>query len=119
VSGAHPERTEFTGHEDQRGVCRDCAHLAVALCRCVNIPARYCTGYLGDIQVPPVPGPMDFCAWFEVYLDGGWRTCDARHNALRVGHRLQCWGRDAAGVAITTMFGWATLTRFEVVAEEA
>lgn len=116
---AHPERTAFTGHEDRQGVCRDYAHLAVALCRCMNIPARYCTGYLGDIQVPLAPPPMDFSAWFEVYLDGGWRTCDARHNIPRVGRVLQCWGRDAADVAITTTFGWATLTRFEVVAEEA
>ncbi len=116
---AHAERTAASGHEDRQGVCRDYAHLAVALCRCMNIPARYCTGYLGDIQVFVPDFPMDFSAWFEVYLDGAWRTCDARHNVPRVGRVLQCYGRDAADVAIATTFGWADLTGFEVIAEEA
>src|SRR5215212_1290883 len=78
-------RSARDGHADQKGVCRDFAHLAIAFCRCMNIPARYCTGYLGDIGVPISPDPMDFSAWFEVYLGGRWYTCDARHNAPRIG----------------------------------
>jgi transglutaminase-like putative cysteine protease len=100
------------------GVCRDFAHLAIALCRCLNIPARYCTGYLGDIGVPADPAPMDFSAWFEVFLDGAWRTFDARHNHPRIGRIVMCRGRDAADVAISTAFGVATLTRFDVVTYE-
>jgi transglutaminase-like putative cysteine protease len=99
---------------DKRGVCRDFAHLAVALCRCMNIPARYCTGYLGDIGVPPDPAPMDFSAWFEVFLGGRWFTFDARHNVPRIGRVLIGRGRDAADVAISTTFGPNTLKRFEV-----
>ncbi len=116
---AYNERTAASGHLDGRGVCRDYAHLAVALCRCMNIPARYCTGYLGDIQVFAPDFAMDFSAWLEVFLEGAWRTCDARHNRPRVGRVLQCYGRDAADVAIATTFGWADLTGFEVIAEEA
>ncbi len=97
------------------GVCRDFAHLAIALCRCMNIPARYCTGYLGDIGVPPDPAPMDFSAWFEVFLDGRWYTFDARHNQPRIGRIVIGHGRDAADVPITTAFGTASLARFEVV----
>jgi transglutaminase-like putative cysteine protease len=97
-----------------RGVCRDFAHLAVTLCRCMNIPARYCTGYLGDIGVPPDPTPMDFSAWFEVYIGGRWYTFDARHNIPRIGRILIGRGRDAADVAISTTFGANTLKRFEV-----
>jgi transglutaminase-like putative cysteine protease len=115
---ARATRTALDAHEEQVGVCRDFAHLAVALCRCMNIPARYCTGYLGDIGVPPVPGPMDFSAWFEVFLGGAWHTFDARHNRPRIGRILMAYGRDAADVAIATSFGSARLARFEVVTDE-
>ncbi len=104
--------------QERRGVCRDFAHLAVALCRCMNIPARYCTGYLGDIGVPPEPDPMDFSAWFEVYLSGRWHTFDARHNRPRIGRILMARGRDAEDVAISTTFGANTLRRFAVVTDE-
>jgi len=115
---ARNTKTAFEVHEERCGVCRDFAHLAIALCRCMNIPARYCTGYLGDIGVAPVPAPMDFSAWFEVYLDGAWRTFDARHNKPRIGRILMAVGRDATDVAITTTFGVATLVNFEVITEE-
>jgi transglutaminase-like putative cysteine protease len=115
---ARPTRTAAEAHEERRGVCRDFAHLAVALCRCMNIPARYCTGYLGDIGIAPVDAPMDFSAWFEVWLGGAWRTFDARHNIPRIGRILMAHGRDAADVAITTSFGTAWLTGFVVVTEE-
>ncbi len=114
---ARATRTAHEAHEEQLGVCRDFAHLAVALCRCLNIPARYCTGYLGDIGVEPVDAAMDFSAWFEVYLGGGWRTFDARHNRPRIGRILMAYGRDAADVAIVTTFGAATLAGFTVVTE--
>ena len=100
------------------GVCRDYAHLAVALCRCMNIPARYCTGYLGDIGVPPDVNPGDFSAWFEVFLDGRWYTMDARHNHPRIGRIIMGRGRDAADVAISTAFGVANLVKFEVTTFE-
>ena len=100
------------------GVCRDYAHLAVALCRAMNIPARYCTGYLGDIGIPPVDFPMDFSAWFEVYLDNRWFTFDARHNTPRIGRIVMARGRDAADVAITHSFGSSRLTNFTVVTDE-
>jgi transglutaminase-like putative cysteine protease len=103
---------------ERRGVCRDFAHLAIALCRCMNIPARYCTGYLGDIGVPPEPDPMDFSAWFEVYLGGRWYTFDARHNTPRIGRIVMARGRDAADVAISTTFGPNTLKRFVVHTDE-
>lgn len=115
---ARSTRTAEQGHEEQVGVCRDFAHLAVALCRAMNIPARYCTGYLGDIGVPPVDAPMDFSAWFEVFLEGGWYTFDARHNRPRIGRIVIARGRDAADVAISHNFGPAILTRFDVVTEE-
>jgi transglutaminase-like putative cysteine protease len=115
---ARPTRTAAEAHAEQRGVCRDFAHLAVALCRCMNIPARYCTGYLGDIGIEPVDAPMDFSAWFQVYLGGAWRTFDARHNTPRVGRILMAYGRDAADVAITTSFGPACLRGFSVITEE-
>jgi len=92
--------------------------LAIALCRCMNIPARYCTGYLGDIGVPVDPNPMDFSAWFEAYLDGRWFTFDARHNHPRIGRIVMGHGRDAADVAISAAFGQAQLARFEVVTSE-
>jgi len=116
---ARCDRTAFEGHQECVGVCRDFAHLAVTLCRCMNIPARYCTGYLGDIGVPVDPAPMDFSAWFEVYLDGSWFTFDARHNHPRIGRIVMARGRDAADVAISTAFGNPQLSRFSVITEEA
>ncbi|MBR0965979.1 transglutaminase family protein [Bradyrhizobium diazoefficiens] len=115
---ARSDRTASEGHAEQVGVCRDFAHLAVTLCRCMNIPARYCTGYLGDIGVPRDPAPMDFSAWFEAYLGGRWYTFDARHNHPRIGRVVIARGRDAADVAISTTFGPAQLTRFTVLTEE-
>ncbi len=115
---ARSTRTASDGHRERVGVCRDFAHLAVALCRCMNIPARYCTGYLGDIGVPLVDSPMDFSAWFEVYLGGRWFTFDARHNRPRIGRIVMARGRDATDVAISTAFGSANLGRFDVITEE-
>ena len=115
---ARATRTAWEAHEERVGVCRDYAHLAVALCRCMNIPARYATGYLGDIGVPVVPAPMDFSAWFEVYLGGRWFTLDARHNKPRIGRILMARGRDAADCAITTTFGQSTLVSFQVITDE-
>ncbi len=106
-------KTAFDAHEERRGVCRDFAHLALTLCRCMNIPARYCTGYLGDIGVPLSDAPMDFSGWFEVFLDGQWHTVDARHNTPRIGRILIARGRDAADVAISTTFGPNRLTRLQ------
>ena len=120
---ARPTRTARMSHEEETGVCRDYAHLAIALCRAMNIPARYCTGYLGDIGVPPLPCAMDFHAWFEAFLDvpgqcGGWHAFDARHNERRIGRVLMARGRDAADVAISTTFGTTWLTEFSVITEE-
>ncbi|CAA2141350.1 transglutaminase-like domain-containing protein [Methylobacterium bullatum] len=115
---ADATRTAWDGFMQRQGVCRDFAHLAVAFCRCMNIPARYCTGYLGDIGIPPVPDPMDFSAWFEVYLDGRWYTFDARHNTPRIGRIVMARGRDATDVAITTNFGYSHLARFDVHTDE-
>jgi transglutaminase-like putative cysteine protease len=115
---ARGDRTASEGHVERRGVCRDFAHLAVTLSRCMNIPARYCTGYLGDIGVPTDPAPMDFSAWYEVFLDGRWFTFDARHNHPRIGRIVIARGRDAADVAISTAFGPALLKRFIVTTEE-
>ena len=115
---ARPTRSAAEAMNDRKGVCRDFAHLAVALCRCMNIPARYCTGYLGDIGVPIDPDPMDFSAWFEAYLGGRWYTFDARHNVPRIGRILIARGRDATDVAITTSFGPHTLASFEVITDE-
>jgi transglutaminase-like putative cysteine protease len=115
---ARATRTAWEGHEERVGVCRDFAHLAIALCRAMNIPARYATGYLGDIGVPPVPSPMDFSAWFEVYLGGRWFTFDARHNKPRIGRILVARGRDAADCAITTTFGSSQLVQFHIITEE-
>lgn len=115
---ADATRSALRGHTEQVGVCRDFAHLAVTLCRCMNIPARYVTGYLGDIGVPPVPYPMDFSAWLEVYLGGRWWTADARHNKPRVGRVLMAVGRDATDVALSTSFGPSLLTGFSVITEE-
>ena len=118
-AAARSTRTAFEALQERMGVCRDFAHLAITLCRCMNIPARYCTGYLGDIGVPAVPLPMDFSAWFEVFLGGRWRTFDARHNQPRIGRICMARGRDATDVAIVTSFGTANLVGFKVITEEA
>ena len=115
---ARPTKTALDVFTERFGVCRDFQHLAVTLCRALNIPARYATGYLGDIGVPASPDPMDFSAWFEVYLEDRWWTFDARHNQPRVGRVLMAVGRDASDVAITTSFGAANLTQFTVVSEQ-
>lgn len=115
---ARSDKTAWNGYQERQGVCRDFAHLAITLCRCMNIPARYCTGYLGDIGVAPVDAPMDFSAWFEVYINGGWYVYDARHNQRRIGRILMARGRDATDVALTTAFGPAILQHFEVRTEE-
>jgi transglutaminase-like putative cysteine protease len=115
---ARANRTALDTFRERVGVCRDFTHLAITLCRCLNIPARYVTGYLGDIGVPPVPDPMDFSAWFEVYLSGRWYSFDARHNRRRIGRIVIGRGRDAADVPITTVFGSHTLEKFSVVTEE-
>src|SRR3984893_1150905 len=114
---ASPTKTALDLYEDRRGVCRDFQHLAITFCRCLNIPARYATGYLGDIGVPFVP-PMDFSAWFEVYLQDRWWAFDARNNKPRIGRVLMATGRDATDVAITTSFGTTWLTNFTVIADE-
>lgn len=111
---ARSDRTAYETYLERRGVCRDYMHLAIALCRCMGIPARYATGYLGDIQVPPDPNPMDFSAWFEVFIGGQWYTFDARNNRPRVGRILMARGRDAADVALTTTFGKHILENFTV-----
>jgi len=115
---ARATRTASEAYNERRGVCRDFAHLAITLCRCLNIPARYCTGYLGDIGVPPVDAPMDFSGWFEAYVGGTWYTFDARHNIPRIGRVLIARGRDAADVAISMTFGPSTLASFKVWTDE-
>jgi transglutaminase-like putative cysteine protease len=115
---ARATRTAWEAYNEGVGVCRDYAHLAVAFCRSMNIPARYCTGYLGDIGVPPPHGVMDFAGWFEAYLGGQWYTFDARNNTPRIGRVLIARGRDAVDVAISTTFGPNTLTGFKVWTDE-
>ncbi len=115
---ARPTRTAVQAYHERTGVCRDFAHLAVAFCRCLNIPARYCTGYLSDIGLPETPVPMDFAAWMEVYLGGAWHMFDPRNNAPRWGRVLIGHGRDATDVAITNTFGPNTLERFTVWTHE-
>jgi transglutaminase-like putative cysteine protease len=115
---ANPTKTAWQAYEGRQGVCRDFAHLAITLCRCMNIPARYCTGYLGDIGVPSAPEPMDFSAWFEVFLGERWYTFDARHNVPRIGRILMARGRDATDVAISTSFGPCQLIGFKVLTDE-
>ena len=117
-NAARATRTAVEGWREGTGVCRDFTHLAVTLCRCMNIPARYCTGYLGDIGIPAVPDPMDFSAWFEVFLDDRWYTFDARHNTPRIGRVVMARGRDAGDVPITMAFGPNTLQKFEVITYE-
>jgi transglutaminase-like putative cysteine protease len=119
--GYHFARTTKTAmdvYTERNGVCRDFQHLAITFCRCMNIPARYATGYLGDIGITLPPSPMDFSAWFEVFLSGRWWAFDARHNMPRIGRVLMGVGRDAADVAITTSFGYSELTKFLVVSDE-
>jgi transglutaminase-like putative cysteine protease len=115
---ARSTRTAWEAFHERRGVCRDYAHLAIAFCRCLNIPARYCTGYLGDIGMPPPYGPMDFAAWFEAYIGGCWYVFDARNNMPRIGRVLMARGRDATDVAISTAFGPNTLASFRVWTDE-
>ena len=115
---ARATRTALEVFRERAGVCRDYMHLAVTFCRCLNIPARYCTGYLGDIGVPRQPAPMDFSAWFEVYLGGQWHAFDARNNVPRIGRILMARGRDAADVALTTTFGVNQLRSFQVWTDE-
>ena len=115
---ARSTKTALDVFTERVGVCRDFQHLAVTFCRALNIPARYVTGYLGDIGIPPTYTPMDFSAWFEVYLANRWWTVDARHNHPRIGRVLMAVGRDASDVAITTSFGIAGLTNFDVISDE-
>lgn len=115
---ARATRTASEAYGERAGVCRDFAHLAVAFCRCMNIPARYCTGYLGDMGTPPPYSVMDFAAWFEAYLGGRWWTFDPRNNVPRIGRVLVARGRDAADVAIATTFGPAVLEAFRVWTDE-
>ena len=115
---ANPVRTALGTYTERVGVCRDFQHLAITFCRALNIPARYATGYLGDFGVPADPNPMDFSAWFEVYLEDRWWTFDARHNVRRIGRVLMATGRDATDCAITTSFGRAKLANFQVTSYE-
>ena len=115
---ARSTMTSWEVFNEGKGVCRDYAHLAITFCRCMNIPARYCTGYLGDIGVPPPYGPMDFAGWFEAYLGGRWYTFDPRNNMPRIGRVLIAQGRDAADVPITHTFGPNTLVSFKVWTDE-
>jgi transglutaminase-like putative cysteine protease len=115
---ARSTKTALNVYTERQGVCRDFQHLAITFCRSMNIPARYATGYLGDIGVPVSPTPMDFSAWFEVFLENRWWSFDARHNKPRIGRILMATGRDAADVALTTSFGDARLTNFTVVTDE-
>ncbi len=114
---ANSSKSAFDVYSEKQGVCRDFSHLALTFCRCMNIPARYVTGYMGDIGVPVVL-PMDFSGWFEVYLGDRWHTFDARHNKPRIGRVVMAVGRDAADVALTTNFGSATLKKFFVISDE-
>jgi transglutaminase-like putative cysteine protease len=115
---ANATMSAWEAHNERHGVCRDYAHLAIAFCRCMNVPARYCTGYLGDMGAPPPYGPGDFAAWFEAYLGGRWYTFDPRNNVPRLGRILMGRGRDATDVAIVTSFGPCTLASFRVVTDE-
>jgi transglutaminase-like putative cysteine protease len=115
---ARSTKTAWEVYTERNGVCRDFMHLAITFLRNMNIPARYATGYLGDIGVPPAPDPMDFSAFFEVYLGGRWWPVDARHNVPRQGRILMARGRDAVDVALATSFGPHTLTKFSVVTDE-
>ncbi len=115
---ARRTKTALEAYQERTGVCRDYAHLAITFCRCMNIPARYCTGYLGDIGIPPNYSPMDFAGWFEAYLDGHWYTFDPRNNTPRIGRVLIARGRDAADVAISSTFGPNNLVSFKIRTDE-
>jgi len=115
---ARVTNTAFETFNERKGVCRDYTHLAITFCRCMNIPARYCTGYLGDIGVPVSPDPMDFSAWFEAYLGGRWYIFDPRNNVPRIGRVLIAQGRDAADVPISNTFGQNVLKSFKVWTDE-
>lgn len=115
---ARPTRSAAEALREGIGVCRDYAHLAITFCRCLNIPARYCTGYLGDVGTPP-PYPVgDFAAWFEAWVGGRWHIFDPRNNVPRKSRILMARGRDAADVAIATTFGPNTLQSFRVWTDE-
>ena len=116
---SRPTRTAAEGFEEKIGVCRDYAHLALAFCRCLNFPARYCTGYVSDIGLPLPHAPGDFAAWIEVFLGGRWHMFDPRNSDPRIGRILIAYGRDAADVPLTLTFGPNTLTEFRVITEEA
>jgi hypothetical protein len=115
---ARRTRSAWEAYNEGKGVCRDYAHLAIAFCRCMNIPARYCTGYLGDIGTPKPWGTMDFAGWMEVWLGDRWYTFDARNNTPRIGRVLIARGRDASDVALASTFGPNTLRRFRVWTDE-
>jgi transglutaminase-like putative cysteine protease len=115
---ARSTRTALQAYNERSGVCRDFAHLAVTFCRCMNIPARYCTGYLGDMGETPPFGVMDFAGWFEAYLGGEWYTFDPRNNKPRMGRVLMARGRDATDVPISNTFGANTLSGFKVICDE-
>ena len=115
---ARATRTAAEAFRERIGVCRDYAHLAIAFCRCMNIPARYCTGYLSDVGTTPPWGPGDFAAWFEAWIGGRWHTFDPRNLVPRVGRVLMARGRDASDVAIATTFGPNTLDSFRVWTDE-
>jgi len=115
---AHFTKTAYQTYVQRHGVCRDMAHLAITFCRCMNIPARYCSSYLGDIGVPLVPAPMDFAGCMEAYLGGRWHTFDPRNNARRIGRLMISRGRDAADTAISTAFGGSYLQSFRVWTDE-
>ncbi len=115
---ARATRTAWEALQEGQAVCRDFTHLTIALCRALNVPARYCNGFLGDIGVPIDPNPMDFCAWAEVFINGRWFTFDARHNEPRIGRIVLARGRDAADVPMMTTFGPHLLETFQVTAEE-
>ncbi len=116
--GSNSNTSSYEVYQQRQGVCRDFAHLGVSFCRALNFPARYVCGYLPDINVVPHPTPMDFHAWFEVYLDGAWRTFDARHNRQRTGRTLIASGRDAVDVAFATIYGGTKLASMSVRANQ-
>lgn len=115
---ARSNRTALETYKEKTGVCRDFTHLSITLCRALNIPARYVTGYLGDIGVPPDPAPMDFSAWFEAYVGGRWYSFDPRHNTRRIGMIPMAKGKDAGDCALTTVFSTHTLETFKVFTRE-
>lgn len=115
---ARNTKTAMDTWYERQGVCRDFQHLCITLHRALNLPARYVSGYLGDIGVPINPAPMDFSAWHEVYLGGRWWAMDGRHNQPRIGRILMTAGRDAVDVALTTQFGLGILQSFRVITDE-